>query len=410
MSNAEPSAEPRRADLLPTATAAAVGEPAGPLQVRVVDQLADLAAHEGDWNRLVEQHPRALPFSSYAWMATFFEHRLRPGERWICVLAWRGGELAGVLPLVVRRAGAFPGAGLVAATPEDEHTICVDLLARHGLEGAVAPALLKGAFEALPGCRRIEFSRLPTDSATVELAREGGLRCPTILSFAAMGAYLPVEGDFAAYRGSLSRNFRNNISKAANKLGKSGKAEWIFHTGAEAREQDLRDFVAVEAANWKGDSGTAIGRSPELVAFYSALCRRLATAGWLQWQLLRLDDRLIAGNLTTVIGRRMLVWKLGYDESVSKLSPGTLLLERVVQRSFEQHGATGGEINLLTNYPWYDNWEMRRRRYETLQVYRPGLAGHLLGYWPRRAANAARQIPPLTSAARAAKRLLAKLR
>ena len=385
-------------------------EPQGPLRIVAVRDLGELAAHEGDWNRLVEQHPRALPFNSYAWMATFFEHRLVAGQSWVCLMARRGGELVGVLPLVVRRAGRFPGAGLVASTPEDDHTICVDLLVRPGMEVEVSPALLSGAFEALPHCRRIEFSRLPTDSATVDLARDSRLGVPAMRSFAAMGAYLPIQGDFASYRVSLSRNFRNNISKAGNKIAKTGKPEWVFHTGAEAREQDLRDFVEVEASNWKGESGTAIARSPELVAFYTSLCRRLSTAGWLQWQLFKLDDRLIAGNMTVVIGPRMLVWKLGYDEAVSKLSPGTLLLERVIQRTFEKHGATGGEINLLTDYGWYDNWEMRRRRYEALHVFRPDLAGNLLGYWPRRIAGATRELPALAAAARTIRRLREKLR
>jgi CelD/BcsL family acetyltransferase involved in cellulose biosynthesis len=379
------------------------------IQITAVDDLKQLAAQEQGWNRLVEGHPRALPFNSYAWMASFFEHRLKAGERWVCVMARQAGELVGVLPLVVT-AGGMPGAGLVASTPEDEHTFSVDLLARAGEEAAVAPALVAGALRSIPGCARIQLTRLPTDSATVELARQGALPGRCIRSFADMGAYLPIEGDFASFRASLSRNFRNNISKAGNKLARSGQPSWVFKTGAEGTAQDLADFLAVEASSWKGDSGTAIAKSPELVAFYTALTRRLADAGWLQWQLLRLDDRLIAGNLAVAIGSRTLVWKLGYDEQVAKMSPGTLLLERVVMRAFEQFGKTGGEITLLTNFSWYDNWEMRRRRYEDLAIYPPGLRAGLLGYWPRRAVETARQIPPLMSAARSARRWLQRLR
>ncbi len=381
-----------------------------PCEVRAVTGLAELAAHEGDWNRLMEQHPRVLPFVSYAWMATFFEHRLKPGESWVCLLARQEGELVGVLPLVVRPRGRLPGAGVMAGAPDDDHAFSVDPLVRAGLEGTVLPALIRGAVAAIPGCQRIDLFRLPAGSATLELSRSGGLQARSIRGYADMGAYLPIEGDFASFRGGLSRNFRNNISKAANKLTKSGQAEWIFKTGAEAQSKDLHEFLEVEASSWKGDSGTAIARAPELVAFYTALTRRLAAAGWLQWQFLRLDGKLLAGNMSVLIGSRMLIWKLGYDESVARMSPGTLLLERVVSRMFEQHGASGGEINLVTNYSWYDNWEMRRRRYETVEIYPRGLRSGLLGYWPRRAAETARQVPALMAAGRYARRLLQKLR
>jgi CelD/BcsL family acetyltransferase involved in cellulose biosynthesis len=379
-------------------------------EVRAVSQLDDLAALEGDWNRLLERHPRALPFVSYAWIASFFEHRLGPGERWVCVLAHQGGELVGVLPLVVRAPGRFPGTGRVASAPEDEHTFSVDPLIQPGLEASVAPALIRGALDAIPGCVRIDLPRLATDSPIIDLARDGGLGAWSVRSYADMGAYLPIEGDFASFRGSLSRNFRNNISKAGNKLAKSGQPQWIFKTGSEAQPGDLHEFLEVEASSWKGESGTAIARAPELIAFYTALTRRLAAAGWLQWQLLRLDGKLLAGNLSVVVGSRMLIWKLGYDESVSRMSPGTLLLEKVVARAFEQHGARGGEINLVTNYGWYDNWEMRRRRYETLQIYPLGLRAALLGYLPRLATETARQIPPLMSAIRSTKRFLTRQR
>jgi CelD/BcsL family acetyltransferase involved in cellulose biosynthesis len=369
------------------------------LEVRAVSTLAELAGEARAWDRLLEANPRALPFGSYAWMSAFFQHRVPPGARWCCLLARRDGGLVGVLPLVI----AENGRAGVASTPADEHTFSVEPAVQPGREAEVIPALLAAAFRMIPSCVRVDLPRLPVQSPALELARAGTLDLPTVVSLADFGAYLPIEGDFAEFRGRLSRNFRNNINKAANKLAKMPGAEIIFKNGTQASSQDLQAFLQVEASSWKGDSGTAILKSPELTAFYTTLTERLAAAGWLEWQLLRAEGKLIAGNLAVALGSSTVIWKLGYDQEHARMSPGTLLFEKVVMRAHEKHGAPergGGEINLLTNYDWYDNWEMRRRRYETLQVYAAGLANRLLRYWPRRLEQTARDSPAVVSAVR----------
>jgi CelD/BcsL family acetyltransferase involved in cellulose biosynthesis len=369
------------------------------IDVQVVADAAALAGQAQAWNRLLERRPRALPFGSYAWMSAFFEHRLSPGERWCCLFARLGDELVGALPLVIRSERR----SVVAATPADDHTPSVEPTVAPGLEGAVIPALLAAAFQHLPGCVRVDLRRLPVESPALELARAGQLGRPSVVSLAAFGAYLPVEGAFADFRTALSRNFRNNISKAANKLAKTEGVEVVFKSAAEATADDLRAFLEVEASSWKGERGTAILKSPEETAFYTTLTERLGAAGWLEWQFLRAEGKVIAANLAVALGPELVIWKLGYDPEHRHMSPGTLLMEKVVMRAFEAHGASGGEINLLTSYDWYDNWQMRRRRYETLRVYSNRLLPRLVHYLPRKLEQTARDTPLIIDTLRRAR-------
>ncbi|HEY0715648.1 MAG TPA: GNAT family N-acetyltransferase [Polyangia bacterium] len=378
------------------------------IAVEAVTDVADLARTAPAWNRLVQRQPRTLPFGTYPWVSAFLQHRLPPGRRWCCLFARRAGELAGVLPLVITPDGRGT---TVANTPRDDHTFSVDATMAAGQEPLVLPALLAAAFRMIPGCRRVDLQRLPADSPTLALARASGLGRPAVISLAGLGAYLPIEGDFAEFRTRLSRTFRNNLSKAANKLSKSASVEVSVSTGSQASaKEDLQAFLQVEASSWKGDTGTAILRSTALTAFYTTLVERLAAAGWLEWHVLRAEGRMIAGNLAVTLGTGTVIWKLGYDQDYARMSPGSLLLERVVMHAHERHGGAwgGGEINLVTNYDWYDNWNMRRRRYETLRVYAGGLINNVFRYWPQRLEQAARDTPAVVSAVRRIRARLGK--
>lgn len=380
--------------------------PRGGVQVRRIEDAGDLATDARAWNRLAERQAHPLPFNTYAWVSALVEHRVRPGARWVCLQAWRGSELIGVLPLIhgQRRRLGIPGT--VAATPADDQTQFLDLIAAPGEEAEAIPALVGAAIDSLPGCLLVEFPMLREDSATLLHATTPDRAWRASRSPAGTGAYLPIGGEFPAYRASLSRNFRSNLNKAANKLARADGVAYRFHRATGEDEGDLDAFMAAEAASWKGDAGTAILCSEALVRFYRTLTRRLAEAGWLEWQSLHVGGRVIASNLAVMMGSRMIIWKLGYDAHSSRLSPGSLLMERVIERSHED-GVT--EIDLLTEYPWYDNWRMARRSYEFLQVFPRSMRASLVTYAPHLAGRLARAVPGVVPAGRAIRGAMRRL-
>lgn len=374
----------------------------GGLDVIVVRALDGLAAHAEPWNRLAFVSPQQAPMLSYAWISAYFEHRLQPGESWFCLLAYDGSDLAGVLPVVVSPRPGLRLAGrtrTVLRTPYDPHTISIAPLVAAGRELEVIPRLLDMAGETERGWFCMEMERVPESSPVVALLDAGGDasgRGPVIKELRSTGAYLPIRGAFATYRDGLSRNFRNNLNKARNKLRKLGGVEMRFLTGAEATEAQLAEFAQVEAASWKGEAGTAIAASPELLAFYTTLTRRLSQAGWLEWHFLRAEGTSIAANLAVRLQRSLLLWKLGYDHAYARCSPGSLLFEALAERAFAD-GAIQ-EVNLMTDWAWYDNWQMEKRRCFNLHLYARRPAPLLLGYAPRRAKAYLRDSPTVQQA------------
>lgn len=376
----------------------------GRLDVVVVRALDALAEHAAQWNRLAYESPQQSPMLSWAWISSYFEHRLLPGESWACVLAHDGDRLVGVLPLVVspRR---VPGlGGPVLRTPYDPHTISIEPVVAASRAGEVVPALVEAAARTLPGWFQLELERIPETSPVLAVLESGAAPGVFIKERRGVGAFLPVPPRFDEYRASLSRNFRNNLNKARNKLRKLSGAQTTFLAGTDATPAELPRLMAVEGAGWKGKAGTAIRESPDLIAFYTTLTRRLSQAGWLEWHFLEAEGKVLAGNLAVRLERSLLVWKLGYDEAYARYSPGSLLFEQLVERA-----CLAGDvatIDLMTDWAWYDNWNMQKRQTFDLYLYARRPSPLLLGYAPRRARAYLRTSPT----ARAAWRYLQALR
>jgi len=165
------------------------------------------------------------------------------------------------------------------------------------------------------------------------------------------GSFVRVASTFEDFQSRLSDNFLGNLRKARNKLAKLPGVQTEFLTGEHATAEHFGRFAEVEASGWKGRKGTALGASPALVAFYTALSSRLAQEGWLEWHFLNGDGKTLAGHLGLRFGRSMVLLKIGYDEAYAKCGPGNLLFDHTVRRVFE-HGDID-EINCLTDMPWH---------------------------------------------------------
>jgi len=360
MNNSQICVVPRPAT--PDRNAVNSRESTGTLGISIIDHIDELKKYADAWNALAYEVPPRLPTSSYAWVSSYLEYFLSPGETWRCIFAHDDDRLVGVLPLIVSRRTK---AGLAwLRTPMGGHMIAVSPLLFPGRESDVSKALLNAAWSSDPNVVWIEMSDLPANSPLLEHVDD----CARLEISRRAGRYLRVDGNQDQYQSSLSRNFRSNQRKAANKLRKLEGVETAFITGQDASSAQLSEFIPVEASGWKGRSGSAIQKSPDLIAFYTTLTTRLADAGWLEWHFLRAEGQAIAANLAVRFSHSIFVWKLGYDEDYRRFSPGGMLFQSLVDRAFADPDVD--EINLLTNEPWYDNWRMNEREFYRIRLYK----------------------------------------
>jgi CelD/BcsL family acetyltransferase involved in cellulose biosynthesis len=126
-------------------------------------------------------------------------------------------------------------------------------------------------------------------------------------------------------------------------------------------------FLRVEAAGWKGRSGSAVAHNPDLLRFWTAFLERAALSGQLEIGIGRVGDAIAAMRLLLVYGDRQWEIKIGYDEAYASASPGTLvLLSQLVDGA--EHGRVA-HVFLGTAEAWQDRFAPVHVQFETIRTF-----------------------------------------
>jgi CelD/BcsL family acetyltransferase involved in cellulose biosynthesis len=337
------------------------------LRVEVVSSLEKLSPLAEDWNALAARAPQKLPMLSHAWIASYLEHQLEPGEMWFCLFAFEGGKLVGVLPLLASQHSLLWLSNLKLRTPYNVHTFGVEPLAERGYEDEVRRLFWEILDRLYPSGFLLECRRVPQSSPSL-LARNGETEDTIVfLDVSGTGCFLKVAGSFEDYLARIPARFKRNLRRLGRKVEDLGEVTAHFHTGDATRAEHLEAFMRVETSGWKGRVGTAIATDPRHTAFFRALTRRLTELGWLEWHFLCVDGKEIATHLAVRMDRTLTLYKIAYDEAYSSCSPGNILFEKMIRHAFGS--GLVDEINFLSDEPWMKNWGLSRRSYYDLQMH-----------------------------------------
>lgn len=349
------------------------------LKVEGITSLSGLEAKAEDWNALALAAPWQFPMSSHAWVCTFLEHCLKTGESWICLFAYDGTKLVGVLPLVIEPYRRALG-GVPLQLPFNWHTFSVEILAAPGRASEVVPFLLSSIRRFIPLWCILRLTRLPQPSPTLSIIGKGipGLRAVTF--YDGDGSSISLAGGGDAYPAGISRKFRRNLANARNRLAELHGVEFIRVEGQQAARVHLEEFANLETSGWKGRAGSAIKNSPDLMAFYDALTRRLGGIGWLQWSFLRAEGKVIAAKMNVKFGKSLVMCKIAYDEAYARYSPGNLLMEQDIEVA--RQSRTIERVDLVADAQWLAHRNPQMESYFHIRLYPTRAVPLLLGYLP----------------------------
>ena len=133
--------------------------------------------------------------------------------------------------------------------------------------------------------------------------------------------------DGEQYFAGVSSNRRHNLRRTRKRLAEHGALTTTWHRDPEDVAAAVEEFIEIEGAGWKEQSGTALRCNQDDLAFTRQVTTELAARGELAVAALRLDGRAVAMWVFMRCGDALFAWKIGYDETLSKGGPGMLLLE-----------------------------------------------------------------------------------
>lgn len=263
--------------------------------------------------------------------------------------SWRGHVLYGLLgtPLVAPERAEEAVAALLEALP------------------AAAPGAAFGAIEWMAGEGPV--------AEAVAAAVDGRSPTPiTFESFERAALRRRPENDYLEQ--TLSSKHRRELRRQRRKLGEALGAE-LEAVDLAADESAYEAFVALEAAGELGQRGTVLAADRGHAAFFTEVCRNFAAQGRLQLLALRAGERIVAMKCNLRAGSTIFMFKIAYDESWSRFSPGILLEQEMVTLFHEQSDAElldscADPNNAMINRLWPD-----RRTLTTTLIPSAGLKG-----------------------------------
>ena len=185
---------------------------------------------------------------------------------------------------------------------------------------------------------------------------------------------IPITGAWDDYEQTLSSRLTSNVRRLARRAARAHPVRTEVLTPGSADVPALFDrFMQVEASGWKGRASSSLMARPQLRAFFARYLERAASTGRLRLSMLWFGDRLAAAEIALVAYRRWWQLKIGYDDACADLYPGLQLTHASVRHAFDA-GLEAYEF-LGSAADWERRWNPEERRFVTLAVYPPTVAG-----------------------------------
>ena len=200
----------------------------------------------------------------------------------------------------------------------------------------------------------------------VHLVDELNRRCwPSLVSsWYTRALFRPAASSEEFLERALNGKRRKELRRQRARLAELGRLELSELRPDEDPAPWIREFLALEAAGWKGTRGVAAAQHPGERAYVEEMAARAHARGRLMMMALRLDGRPIALKYNLLAGDGSFAFKITFDESYSRYSPGVLLeLENVHRlhqmRSVRWMDSCAAPNRFMINHLWPDRREMQ---------------------------------------------------
>jgi CelD/BcsL family acetyltransferase involved in cellulose biosynthesis len=360
----------------------------GSLQERVTDnrsasthrlatfEIVDLlAVPEAAWADLVGRAIEPNPFFHPAWARAVARHAEgKSGAR--ALLAWDAPartRLIGLLPVVSAwRALRIPIPVLVAwqayaplTTPlfdrDRADTAARGLIAAAAKAGAMA-LLLPMLAEEGPAASALRGAIAELNLAPYAFDRHQRAR-------------LDATQDVDEAIHSLGGKKVKELRRQRNRLADSGDVAFKIAAAGEETAAALEAFLSLEAAGWKGKSGTALGKKAGDSAFIRSAVPAMGANGAAEIATLSCGDAVVAAGVVLRHFRRAYFFKIAYDESAAKISPGVQLTLDITRGLCADGAIDDADSTTISRHPMIDHiW---RSRLAVSDLLLPTQAGRL---------------------------------
>ncbi|MBI1987038.1 MAG: GNAT family N-acetyltransferase [Nitrospinae bacterium] len=286
-----------------------------------------------EWDWLAGQSSTATFFSTREWLRHWWNCFGTQGDLWLVAIRSPAGELWGLAPWFVHSAEG--GQRVIRRLGNVNTCDYMDLLVHRDHEGPTLKALWDHLEERLDCGDFLELRAIPDSSPTLvlipSLAKSAGYEVWLELEESCPGIQLPE--DWETYLGHLGQKDRHELRRKLRRAEQ--RAQLAFYTLEETEpiREAMPSFLELHA---KSGASKAEFMDPQMKRFFLSLPEALGPVGQIQLSFLSADGHRIAGLLCLRYRETLYVYNSGYDPDYSPLSPGIILVARVIQEAIER--------------------------------------------------------------------------
>jgi CelD/BcsL family acetyltransferase involved in cellulose biosynthesis len=362
------------------------GMPDSTLKVVVVQKEEELRDHAAAWQDLADHAMECNAFYE-PWMLMPALKALGQGKslRFIFIYETNPNDPAGT----ARLQGFFPVELLsrfrnlpIRAVRLWQHLHCFlcTPLVRAERAGKTLGALLEWAARD-PGAAVVDFSLVGGDGPFHRLLIQhtdetGSLARVTSSTTRAMWKR---GKDLEVYlSNALSGGIRKEYRRQRRRLGELGRLEFITMRQSDAAGDWIEEFMRLEASGWKAREGTALQTNADQRAYVQEVARNGIARGQVLLHGLFLDSRPLAMLLSFHAGGGNFAFKIAYDETFAKYSPGVQVTLDVLAQLHGDSRFAWIDSCAESNHSMINRLLTDRRTINTVLVSTGGMAGDLM--------------------------------
>ncbi len=259
---------------------------------------------------------------------------------------------------------------LSPGTPLHDHMTLGDIL----ISPAASSQEIQSAIEAvMQSCnaKRMDFHNIPDSSALVRLLGGEDNSPGSKTEWSEVPVRETAWFDLAAEEAIPSGKLKRNIKRLRRKLEECGTVNTHYLTHEQAIEA-FESFLETESSGWKGDQGssTAIRNNPVHQLFYRTLLEPEYPGLTPIIHQLSVDEKIIAVQFALATENTLYILKIGYDEHWAEYSPGSLLLDALLQSACSNGFS---RVSLVSNPAWANRWHPQTETVWRLTKHRSSL-------------------------------------
>jgi len=305
--------------------------------IQSISNISDFENMQREWDRLYMMSGASNLFLTHRWLVNWVKHFGK--DRWVVIVER------------LRDENDLSAAGIFQITKDGIGFI--DTLYSH------FPGILHEKGRPAPLREIVQHSKKVYDAAAIHLVESPqeesslaeiksavGMRWQILEKDVHMMRSIAIQGDFESYLNTKSKKLCHELERKNRKMEKEGITELRCLDKAGELDELFRIIEDVENDSWKFRSGTAIISSESEQSFYKSVFKLYSNISAAKGYVLYHKNIPVTYVLGVVFDGTYYALKTSFKESVSKLSPGTVLFFRLLEK-LNSDGPSISKIELL---------------------------------------------------------------